>query len=74
MGKWSIHSYVVKYEQYNQYNIGHYELGKTPVKRYGTKLHDKLENDERNIKEISFVKNTESFKQNYLDIFEGLKS
>ena len=33
----------------------------------------KLQDSEREIKEISFDSNTESLKDNYLDIFEGVK-
>ena len=42
MEKWSIHSHVVKYLQYNQYPIGHYELEvKVPEETYGTKMYKK---------------------------------
>ena len=38
--KWSICSDVVKYVQYNQYPIGHYELEvKEPEVRFGTKRY-----------------------------------
>ena len=43
MEKWSIYSDVVKYVQYNQYLIGHYELGvMEPKERYGTQLYEKI--------------------------------
>ena len=73
--KWSILSDVVKYVQYNQYPTGHYELEiKGLEERYGTKMYNKLQDSEREIKEISFDIHTESLKQDYLDMFEGVKS
>ena len=40
MEKLPILSDVVKYVQYNQYPIGHYELEvKAPAERYGTKMY-----------------------------------
>ena len=43
MEKWSILSDVVKYVQYNQCLIEHYELGvKVPEERYGTKMHKRV--------------------------------
>ena len=53
MDKWSMHSNVVKYVQCNQYPIGHYELEvKVPEDRYVTKMHKKLQDSEREIKEM----------------------
>ena len=72
IGKWSILSDVVKYVQYNQCCMGHYELEvKALEERYSTK---KLQNSEREIKEISFDSNAKILKQVYLDIFEGITS
>ena len=46
-GKMSILSDVVKYVQYNQYHIGHYELeAKATEERYGTKMNKKLQDSE----------------------------
>ena len=40
--KWSKHSDVVKYVQYNQHSIGHYGLEvKAPKERYGTQMYKK---------------------------------
>ena len=73
--KWPILSDVVKYVQYNQYPIGHYELEvKAPEERYGAKTYKKLQDSEREIKEISFDSSIESLKQDYPDILEGIKS
>ena len=60
---------------YNQYPIGHYELEvKAPGEGYGTKMYKMLQDSEREIKEIGFDSNDESLKQEYPDIFEGVKS
>ena len=47
---------------------------KVPEERYGTKMSTKLQNGEREIKEISFDSNTKCLEQDYLDIFEGIIS
>ena len=55
---WSILSDVVKYVQYNQNPISHYELEvKAPEERYGTKMYKMLHDGEGEIKEISFDSN-----------------
>ena len=73
--KWSILSDISKYVQHNQYPIGHYELVDKALKqRYGAKMYEKLHIGEREIMEINFDSNTDSLKQNDLDIFEGVKS
>ena len=42
MEKWSIPSDVVKYVQYNQYPISHYELEvKASEERFATKIYKK---------------------------------
>ena len=46
--KWSILRDVVKYVQYNQYPIDHYESEvKAQEGRYGTKMYKKLWDSER---------------------------
>ena len=47
---------------------------KAPEERYGTKMYEKLQDSEREIKDRSFDSNTKSLKQDNLDIFEGMKS
>ena len=43
MEKWSRLSDVVKYVQYNQYHIGHYELEvKAPEERCSSNMYKKL--------------------------------
>ena len=75
MEKWSILSDVVKYVQYNQYPVGHYELEvKAPEDRYGTKWYTKLQDGEREVKEICFYSNSERLKQDFMDAFKGVKS
>ena len=37
-------------------------------------MYERLQDSEREIKELSFDSNTQSLKQDYLDTFEGLKS
>ena len=50
-----VNSDVVKCMQWNQYHIGHFELEyKAPEEMYGTKMYEKLQDSEREIKEISF--------------------
>ena len=75
MEKWSILSDVVKYVQYNQHTIGHYELEvKVPEERYGTKMYNKLWDPEREVKEVSFDPESERLTECILDVFEGVKS
>ena len=75
MEKWSILSDVVKYVQYNQYQIEHYELEvKVPEEWYGTVMYKRLQDSERDVKEVSYNSNSESLKQEYLHIFEGVNS
>ena len=44
--KWSILHDVIKYVQYNQHPIGHYEF-KALEERYATKMHERLQVGER---------------------------
>ena len=75
MVTWSVLSDVVKYVQYNQYTIGHYKLDvKTTEERYGTRMHKRLQNSEREIMKVNYDSNVESLKQEFLDIFKGVKS
>ena len=55
MNKWSIHSDVVKYVQYDQYPVGHCKLGiKAPEETYGTKMYRRLQKSKREVKEMNF--------------------
>ena len=69
------YSDVVKFVQYNQHPIGHYGLKvRVPEERFGTKMYKKLQDGVREVKQISFDPNSERLKQDYLDVFAGVKS
>ena len=73
--RWSELYDIVQYLQYNQHPIGHYGLEvKASEDRYDTKMYKKLQNGERQVKEISLDPNSLRLKQDYLDIFEGVRS
>ena len=56
---------------FDHHPIGHYALEvKAPEERYGTKMYKKLQNGEREVKEISFDLISKCLKQDYLDIFK----
>ena len=70
--KWSMLSDIIKYVQYNQYPIVLEVKGQEV--RNDTKKDKKLQNGEREMKEISFDSYIESLKQDYLDILQSVKS
>ena len=63
MEEWSVLSDIFKYVQYNQQPTSHCSLEvKPPEERYGTKMYTKLQDGEREVKEISFDLNSERLK------------
>ena len=66
---------VVKYVQFDQYPIGHYELGiKAPEDRYGRKIVEGYMQVKERFRISAENSNVISLKWEYLDIFEGVKS
>ena len=70
----SILSNEVKYVQHNQHSIRHYTLeAKALEDWYGTKMYKRLQEEERDAKEIDFNLEPERLRQNYMDVLEGVK-
>ena len=58
-----------------KYPIGHYGLEvQAPKERYWTKVYKRLQDNEREVKGMSFTSHVESLKQECLDIFKGVES
>ena len=69
MEQWSILSNLLNYVQHSKFNTLSHSLNIKPVNRYKVRP-----NEEREFREVDFGTNSQNLQDEYLDVYEGIRS
>ena len=74
MEQWSIFSNVINYVQYNKHPKNFHSMSVRPINKLKNKIESRMDEKERTLSEIDFRDTSDRLIEEYLDIYEGVKS